>query len=186
VDGGGVVHPDADATKSATGSKVNGFDHIKYLPGLYCVQNVGSNTTSSLDITGAGVTFYMMDSTFSFKFKSSAGSLGASAPVADHSVPWTETYAGVLMFSKVTTPNPYGGGTCPQQLDLRGSATTPVVGTILLPGGCITWLGNSGAAAQTQLIGWDVYLSGNATATFNYNAGDQYKHNYPGQVGIMH
>ena len=186
VDGSDVVHPDANSTKANTGSKVNGFDHVKYLPGLYCVQNIGSNTTSSLDITGAGVTFYMMDSTFSFKFKSSAGSLGASAPVADASQPWTVTYAGMLMFSNSTTPNPYGGGTCPQQLDLRGSSTTPVVGTIMMPGACISWLGNTGGAAQTQVIAWDMYFSGNTDASFNYSANSIYNHSYPGQVGLVH
>ena len=175
----GMVHPDKNASLSATGSVWNSFDtHPAFAPGLYCMKNVGKEIIHS-DVTGTGVTFYIMDSNFDVKFDGKTGSFAVTAPQGDPSY----AYNGVLMFSAVVA----SGGNCTQNMEFRGNGTTPVVGTIMLPGACINWLGNSSAAAaDTQLVGWQIYSNGTADANFNYNANNNYKYTYPGQVGIMH
>ena len=171
-----IVQPDADTDKAATGSVwTQGFEGYSFAPGLYCMKD-GNKETIQTDVYGTDVTFYMMDN-FDIKFNGKSGSFAVQAPA-------TGTYAGVLMFSDITTPS---GKACPQSLEFRGNGTTPVKGTIFLPGACVNWLGtSSAAAADTQLIGWQIYSNGTADVNFNYNADDNLQKELPAEVGLMH
>ena len=171
----GKVHPDKKAALAATGSKWNPFD-AQYAPGLYCITgpNAGGNIHDT--VGGTDVTFYILDPTFTVKYNG-GGMFQATAPTSG-------TYAGVLMFSSVMTPT---GGSCPQNVEFRGNGNMPVVGTIFMPGACINWLGNStGIADNTMLVGWQIYSNGSANANFLYDENANYKHTFPGQVGLMH
>jgi hypothetical protein len=170
-----VVHPDSNASLAETGSVwTKGFEGYSFAPGLYCMKGPNKETIQS-DVMGTGVTFYMMNG-FDVKFNGKSGSFAVQAPDSG-------TYAGVLMFSDVMTPS---SGSCPQNLEFRGNGSTPVKGTIFLPGACVNWLGtSSAAAADTQLVGWQIYTNGGGDAYFNYNADDNYQQHFPGQVGIV-
>ena len=154
--------------KEGRGSKVNGFDH-QYAPGLYCIYNAGGNIHN--EITGDGVTFYVMDSAFTMKYNG-GGAFATKAPTSG-------TYAGVLMFSNLTS------SPCTQNVQFRGNGHDPIVGTVFMPSACIDWRGNSnGIAADTQLIGYDVTSNGTADPVFDYNADNQYQQHFPAQVGL--
>ncbi len=167
----GLMYPDPKATGPKDGSVVNGFDH-KFGPGLFCVTNAGGNIHDT--VTGTGVTFYVMDTSFTMKYNG-GGSFAVSAPEGDPNNP----YNGVLMFSNIT-PTP-----CTQNVEFRGNGSAPIIGTIFMPSACIDWRGNStGSLARTQLIGYDVTSNGAGTVAVNYDANDNYKMNLPGEVEL--
>ncbi len=161
---GGRIYPQA----GKDGSVVSGFDH-QFASGLYCVTNAGGNIHDT--VTGNGVTFYVMDTSFTMKYNG-GGSFAVQAPTAGE-------YAGLLMFSNITTTP------CTQNVDFRGNGSSPIVGTIFMPSACIDWRGNStGTLTHTQVIGYDVTSNGAGTVAVTYNAGENFTENLPGQVQL--
>jgi Flp pilus assembly protein TadG len=163
----GLIYPQANKD----GSVVSGFDH-KFAPGLYCVDDAGGNIHDT--VTGTGVTFYVRDTSFTMKYNG-GGSFAVQAPTDPNN-----EYAGVLMFSNITTTP------CSQNVEFRGNGSSPVVGTIFMPSACINWLGNSeGNLSRSQLIGYRIYSNGDGAVALNYNAADNYQANLPGEVQLI-
>ncbi|MGE5138470.1 MAG: Tad domain-containing protein [Rudaea sp.] len=150
------------AQPGADGSRVtfNGGD-MRFGQGLFCVTN--SPGPYHGQITGTGVTFYLMPSNFTIDFNG-GGSLTATAPL-----PGTSEYAGVLMFSAPQLVN--GELIQTQSIDLRGNGTGDVTGSIIVPSADVTMFGNSNSSGyHTQVIAYHVDTGGNANININYQA----------------
>ena len=110
----------------------------------------GSNTCT-------GVTFYM-----------ASGSVTWNGNVANtFTAPTDETdYKGLLIYM------PHGNTS---GLTINGNAGNKLTGSIIAIQSTITINGNSGTKGlETQIIGYDIALSGNSNTTINYNAADQF------------
>ncbi len=158
----------------ANGSKVAFSGDMAFAPGLYCVTN--SPGPYHGQISGAGVTFYIMSPTFSMKFNG-AGNLTAACP-------YTGTYAGVLMFSAPHFSNGVLQQT--QQIDMRGNGSADVIGAVIMPSADITMFGNSGTAGfNTEIVGYRVDSGGNADININYQAGMNYQAPHPSTLYLV-
>jgi hypothetical protein len=160
------------------GSKVpafdSGADHV-FESGLYCLTDLGGNTSFQGTITGTDVTFYIVDEDFTFKYTSNSGSITATAPT-------TGTYANMLMFSHITSTDPES-----QVFKFRGNGSESSTGTIFLPSALIDLKGNSnGVYDNTQVIGYSVEASGNSQFWVNYNADDNYQIYTPPKLNLQH
>jgi len=155
--------------KEGRGSRVDHFEDT-YAPGLYCIEDAGGNIHGG--IIGTGVTFYILDQSFTMKFNGH-GYFAASAPTSG-------PYAGVLMFSDIT-PNP-----CTQNVEFRGNGSASNVGTIFMPSACIDDRGNSDVFEdRTQLIGYRVTSNGTGQVRIRYSADDNYKKPQPPAVELV-
>jgi Tfp pilus assembly protein PilX len=163
----GKIHEQAGYENK--GSVVSGWDH-DYAPGVYCITNIDGNIHGA--VTGTGVTFYIIDTSFTVKFNG-GGYVGATAPT-------TGPYAGVLLFSNIT-PSP-----CTQNLEFRGNGSALNYGTIFLPSACIDLRGNSdGNLQRTQVIGYDVTSNGNAEVAVSFNPDENYRAPQPPQIELV-
>lgn len=147
------------------GSRVAFSGDMDFTSGLYCVTN--SPGPFHGEITGNGVTFYIMPSNFSMKFNG-GGNLTAQAPQGPGE------YHGVLMFS---APQ-FSGGVlqCNQAMDMRGNGNANVVGSIIMPSATVTMFGNSGTGGfHTQVIACALDSGGNADININYLANENYQ-----------
>lgn len=166
--GDGKLHEQVG--KEGRGSVV---DHIEdnYAPGVYCITNANGNIHST--ISGTGVTFYIVDTSFTLKFNGGGG-WAVQAPTSG-------PYKGVLMFSNVTTT------ACSQNLEFRGNGSGDNVGTIFMPSACIDARGNSGVKQnRSQIIGYVVSSNGSGTVNVYYNPDDNYTLSSPPQVSLVH
>jgi Flp pilus assembly protein TadG len=157
---GGVWHTQS----GADGSRVSFSGDMVFESGLYCVTN--SPGPFHGQISGTGVTFYIIPTSFSMKFNG-GGNLTASAPTG------TGEYKGVLMFS---APQ-FSGDVlqCNQAIDMRGNGTGDVIGSIIMPSAEVTMFGNSGTAGfHTQVIACRVDSGGNANITVDYDGDENY------------
>jgi hypothetical protein len=155
---GGQVHEQLGYENK--GSVVSGIEH-DYAPGVYCVDDLSGMMTLHGATIGTGVTLYIRSTDFTIKFNG-GGYIGITAPTSG-------PYAGVAMFSNVTTTP------CTQNMEFRGNGSTMNKGTIFLPSACIDFRGNSnGALQRTQLIGYDVTSNGNAGVAINFSPDDNY------------
>jgi putative Flp pilus-assembly TadE/G-like protein len=168
---GGLVHPEANKD----GSTVAFNGNMQFAAGLYCVTN--SPGPFHGQISGSGVTFFIVPTNFSLKFNG-GGNLTASAPSGN------VEYSGVLMFS---APRITGGVLQQtQSIDLRGNGNGDVKGSIILPSADITMFGNSGTHGfNSQIIGYQVDSGGTADINIHYNAGDGYQVQYPFMVSLI-
>ena len=170
---GGQWHPQ----NGADGSKVSfdNHDDMDFAPGLYCVINSPGSTHGQ--ITGTGVTFYMMSSSFSMKFNG-GGTLTASAPTSGE-------YKGVLLYLAPQV-DVNGNLLNTQALDMRGNGTANIVGSVIAPSADVTMYGNSGTDAySSQVIGYQIDSQGNADIKINYTSNDNWIVNLPPQVGLL-
>jgi Flp pilus assembly protein TadG len=147
------------------GSRVAFSGDMFFNPGLYCITN--SPGPFHGQISGNGVTFYIMSPSFSMKFNG-GGNLTAQAPTGPGE------YHGVLMFS---APAFNGSGIlqCPQEIDMRGNGNADIVGSVILPSAVVTMFGNSGTGGfHTQVMGCAIDTGGNADITIHYQADENY------------
>ena len=165
VDGDGTIHEQAG--KEGRGSTVDSFEG-DYAPGLYCITNAGGNIHGA--ITGTGVTFYISDTAFTLRFNG-GGRIAAQAPT-------TGDYAGVLIFSDLTTTP------CTQDIKLRGNGSSENYGTIFMPSACIDYRGNSMGNDHSQLIGYRVTSNGSGYVNIIYNTDENYEATIPPEIEL--
>lgn len=164
--GDGKLHEQSG--KEGRGSTV---DHIEdsFAPGLYCITNADGNIHGT--ISGTGVTFYILDTSFTLRFNGGGG-MALQAPTSG-------PYKGVLMFSNVTTT------ACSQNVEFRGNGSGDNVGTIFMPSACIDARGNSEASQnRSQVIGYQVSSNGTGDVTVDYNPDDNYKVPIPPKIQL--
>ncbi len=163
------------AESGMDGSRVAFNGDMVFTPGIYCVTN--SPGPFHGQISGTGVTFYIMSSNFNLKFNG-GGNLTASAPT------WNTEYKGVLMFS---APQVSGGSLQQtQEIDLRGNGNADVTGSIIMPSADVTMFGNSGSHGfDSQIIGYQVDSGGNADITIDYHAGNGYQLQQPFMLSLI-
>jgi Flp pilus assembly protein TadG len=126
-------------------------------PGLYCIS--GDITINGGTITGEGVTFYL---------ESGEVSINGNAEVS--------------LSSPATTPDPspaIGGMlfyVATGDISLEGNSTSAYLGVIYAPVGTIDIAGSNGTTPtfNTQLVGYNVHVSGNADIDINFNPEQQY------------
>ena len=159
---GGQWHPQS----GADGSRVAFSGDMDFASGLYCVTN--SPGPYHGELTGSGVTFYVMSASFEMKFNGDGNSFNATAPTSGE-------YAGVLMY---LAPQIDANGNLlnTQALDLRGNGDADIVGTIIAPSADVTMFGNSGTGAiNSQVIGYQVDAGGSAMINLTYQANENYQ-----------
>jgi hypothetical protein len=156
------------------GSRVAFNGDMDFAPGLYCVTN--SPGTFHGEITGTGVTFYVMNSNFQMKFNG-GGSLTASAPTSGE-------YKGVLMY---LAPQVDANGNLlrTQDMDMRGNGSGNITGTIIAPSASVTMFGNSGSHYYSQVIANKIDAGGTADISIIYQQGDNWIVNLPPETGII-
>lgn len=167
----GVWYPQS----GADGSRVAFSGNMVFSSGLYCVTN--SPGPYHGQISGTGVTFYVMSANFNMKFNG-GGNLTATAPVAGN-------YAGVLMY---LAPQVDGNGNLlnTQAMDLRGNGNAEFRGTIIAPSADVTMFGNSGTEGyQSQIVAYQVDTGGNANITIDYHAEDNYRAAQPMEISLI-
>jgi Flp pilus assembly protein TadG len=158
----------------ADGSRVAFSGDMSFAPGLFCVTN--SPGPFHGEISGSGVTFYVMSSSFSMKFNGS-GNLTATAPTSGE-------YKGVLLYLAPQVNN--GTLLNTQELDMRGNGSGNIVGTIIAPSADVTMFGNSGTGAlNSQIIAYQVDSGGNADIVVAYAANDNYQAAQPITLSLL-
>jgi hypothetical protein len=163
---GGQWHPQA----GKDGSRVAWSGDMDFAAGLYCITN--SPGPYHGQISGMGVTFFIMDPNFRMTFNG-GGNLTARAPTSGE-------YDGALIFM---APQFDGSGNLiqTQQIDMRGNGTGNVTGSIIAPSADITMFGNSSTASfDSQIIGYHVDSGGNADIAIKYKI----NHNYQARLPI--
>lgn len=154
--------------KEGRGSVVDHFED-SYAPGLYCITNADGNFHGT--ISGSGVTFYILDTSFTMRFNGGGG-MAVQAPTGG-------TYKGVLMFSNVTST------ACSQNLEFRGNGAGDNIGTVFMPSACIDARGNSGVAQnRSQIIGYRVTSNGTGDVVVNYNPNDNFTLTTPPMISL--
>ncbi|MDP1545169.1 MAG: hypothetical protein Q8L87_04030, partial [Anaerolineales bacterium] len=167
----GVWYPQANTD----GSTVAFSGDMVFSSGLYCVTN--SPGPYHGEISGTGVTFYVMSANFNMKFNG-GGNLTATAPNAGD-------YAGVLMY---LAPQVDSNGNLQntQDIDLKGNGNASFVGSIIAPSADIEMHGNSGTKGfESQIIGYQVDTGGGATIAITYNAGNNYQAAQPMEIMLL-
>jgi hypothetical protein len=141
---------------------LNGNDIMILDPGLYCIDGdiniTGGKIKNNPDLDG-GVTFYL-----------ATGSVSISGN------------AEVILNSPPTTPDPSPalGGllfyVAEGDIDLEGNNDSQYLGVVYAPNGTIKAHGANGTTPtfNTQFIGWNVDVSGNANIDINFDAQEQY------------
>ncbi len=154
------------------GIKVNATETLTLAPGLYCLKgdiDVAANAT----LNAQGVTFALV--TGSTVFNGTAN-LYLHAPTCDSNAdpscvpagftPQTAYLKGVLFYvypSNVTT------------ITLNGNSTNEFTGLVYAPKSLVKITGTSGSKTfDTQIIGYDVVIEGNATMVMDQNSSDTF------------
>ena len=172
---GGQWHPQPGANGSRVGIVSGGMD---FAPGLYCITDDTVGPYHG-ELTGSGVTFYIMSSNFELKFNGAGNSFNASAPTSGD-------YAGVLIYMAPSLDA--NGNLLPsnQALDLRGNGDEDIVGNIIAPSAFVTMFGNSGSGAMdSQIIAYRVDSGGTAEIHITYNANNNYKADVPCTLTLL-
>jgi hypothetical protein len=135
--------------------------------GLYCLTgnfdtnnaNVSINTSNGK----SGVTIYLESGDF---ITDGNGEVNLNAPPEDPN-PLFPVIPGILVY---LDPNNHG------QVKLRGNSSSMYTGTILAPGATIDAAGTSDTDApiHAQLIGWDVFIGGDADTNIVYDSSENY------------
>jgi hypothetical protein len=133
--------------------KLTGHDSLVMEPGLYCITSSGDAfSVQGGDVTGTGVTIYATNGG-DIKINGGTVSLQAGAD-------------GLLIYTDSASN---------KAVQLNGNAGNFFKGTVYAPKGNVAINGGSAnVAIQTQVIGWDVDLRGNADTFIQYNAPDNW------------
>ena len=152
INGGGLIQPgNYDQIRVNSGN-----DYLEMAPGLYCVS--GPITMNGGSVTGQGVTIYVTDDvTINGNVE-----VNLSAPAASPDP--SPALAGILFY-------------VPANIDIRmqinGNENSHFVGIIYAPGSSIDLLGNGQTDTyNTQVIGWNVQVGGNADAWIRFDEND--------------
>jgi Flp pilus assembly protein TadG len=123
---------------------------------VYGAGGSGMSFNGDASNTCTGVTFYM-----------ASGSVVWNGNVANtFTAPTSGTYKGLLIYL------PYGNTST---LTINGNSGNQLTGSIIGPSSPVTIAGNSGTSGlRSQIIGYDVTLSGNSNTTINYDPADQF------------
>ncbi len=145
--------------------RLNASDEIVMASGLYCIEGI-VKINAGAKLVGQDVTFYMMGGDFD-----TAGGATVQLDAPSGSSP-SPAISNVLIYLAVGNTG---------EVSLLGSSDSWYEGTIFAPDGTIE-VGGSGSLLETyftQLIGWDVFIHGNATIDINYDglSGFQYPPN---------
>jgi len=100
----------------------NGSGTLTLNPGLYIIKNGGMTFNSGWTVTGAGVTFYLVDQNATITFN---GNVNASL-----SAPTAGTYANILMFEPTGLTN--------SNLPINGTSGSSFTGLLYLPSRDVT------------------------------------------------
>jgi hypothetical protein len=144
--------------------KMNGSDTVILQPGLYCLErSPQAISISGGSISGDGVTIFV---------KSAAGGISITGAVIDLKAPSSSpdpspAVSGMLIFMQEGNSN---------EVSLTGNGSTYFEGTIYSPDGDISIAGSSGTypTFNTQLVGWNVDVGGNASIDINFNGAENY------------
>ena len=126
-------------------------------PGLYCIS--GDMTVNGGTLTGEDVTFYLEHGEVSINGNAEV-SLGSPATSPDPS----PAIGGMLFY------------VASGDISLEGNSTSAYLGVVYAPQGEIDISGanNTTPTFNTQLVGMNVFVSGNADIDINFNASEQY------------
>ena len=149
------------------------YDHIRMIPGIYCVNDSIKTVDKKLWLEGIDVTIYIRPG---YKFSYEGGTIDISATTSG-------PYAGYVMIVAFN-PADYEAGIPPEDCKIDGNTSNAFTGTIFAP---YCELTINGASADTsynaQIIAYEVKLNGNNTINFTYDP-DVNRWNKP-QVGLM-
>lgn len=139
---------------------IGNHDQITMAPGLYCITGSQGFSMNGGELTGNGVTIYIKNS--SAPFGITGGTANIEAP--DDTPDPYPALPKVLIYSD-------SGGSA---VTLSGNGSSSYLGTVYAPYGLIDATGSGGVTQvfNTQFIGHDVYISGNATIDIRYNGQD--------------
>lgn len=164
--GGGTISPGVYSKISLSSGS------LTMNTGLYCI--TGSTNAFKITggrVTGVGVTIYVENGNISISGDTDVSDPGLIAPVAVPDPPYDYGIPGILFFL------PLGNsGT----VKLSGNSDSMYVGTIYAPDGDINVTGESDLETgfvptfNTQLIGNNVKVSGDATIDINFNVAENY------------
>jgi len=155
-----------------TGIKVNNNDTLTLAPGLYCLKgdiDVAANAT----LNAQGVTFAMVTGSTTFN---GTAKLYLHAPTCDSNAdpdcvpdgftPETAYLKGVLFYVFPTNLS---------TITLNGNSDNEFTGLIYAPKALVKITGTSGSKTfNTQIIGWNVVIEGNATMVMDQNSSDTF------------
>jgi len=129
--------------------------------GLTCITgNLSINAGDQL--SGTDVTILMVDGKLTIN---GGASINLSAPPEGA----TKGIPGVLIY--VPSPEPFDPSVCPikkQEVSLNGNEESIFHGTVLAPCSTITLNGTGGNSYEGQVVGWNVYIGGDATLELTY------------------
>lgn len=147
------------------------YDRIKWThgsltlnPGLYCVTGSQGVSIQGGSISGDGVTIFLESGGMTVNGNVSPVDLRAPEEDPDPA----PAIPGILVFMA------YGNDST---IKLNGNSTSFYLGTIFAPDGDIFASGSSGThpTFNTQLIGKNVEVSGDATIDINFNEDENYE-----------
>ncbi len=134
-------------------------------PGLFCFH--GDFTTQAHDIiVGHNVTFYVEgDITFNGNDNTTLVARGVGTPAQNDEIP------GILIYVPKMT-----GATCPDQtVIINGTSNLEFTGIVLAPCADVTLNGDNGTITwDNQIIGYNVFITGNAEADIHYDKSKPY------------
>ena len=127
-------------------------------PGLHCFHG-DLDINNNQVIIGTGVTFYVEGNV---KFNGGA-TVDLSAPTADNG---TGAIPGVLLY----VPHLSGHSCADQTIDMEGNNETHIQGVVYAPCSMVTLTGTEDSyLVNSQIIGWNVKVSGTAKTTVEYD-----------------
>ena len=146
-------------------------DQVHLDAGLYCITGSPAGVTATGGVfDGHDVTFYLTQGSFSISGGTQVN-LSAPASVPDPS----PALPGVLIYLA------HGNSSV---VSLEGNTTSYYLGSIYAPDGSISITGDSGTypTFNTQLVGKNVFISGNATIEINFS--DSQVYNVPAMLEL--
>lgn len=142
-------------------SGITSGNTVSFNSGVYCISDM--TALDSKDIVLNNATLYVTQPVFNLKFTGGGGFSGTPTS--------SGTYSNYYMIIAMTNP-PCLGFTDrnSQVINYRGNGSGTLQGTILAPSACIDLRGNGTTAntVNSQVIGYQVTASGDATVNVNY------------------
>lgn len=136
---------------------INNNDRVTMAPGLYCITGSQGFKMNGGELTAHGVTIYI---------KNNSGSFSVSGGIADIQAPGESPDPYPALPNVVLYSNASGDA-----ITLSGNGGSSYLGTVYAPKGAINVLGTGDITQvfNTQLIGYNVYSSGNASIDIRFN-----------------
>ena len=140
-----------------TGLSLSGGAQLTLQPGVYTIDRGSFSLAGGTSISGTGVTIVLTSSTGS-GYATAGISGGATVTL---SAPTSGATAGMLFFQDPRAPNSGSNS-------LSGGAGQSLTGALYFPSQQLTYVGGSSLNSQcTQIVAWQVRLTGNAALTNN-------------------